>query len=149
MRFSMKRQPEIYRQIKEDLLKRKSALQDELQPDQDIAEHTGDSVDQAAKGTIDQITQDLRGLFAQEIERINHALRQIERGSFGTCEECEGEISLPRLQALPYATCCINCQREVEKRQPRNISNNRLTFNLSDEADPNESDLPSAKSAEQ
>jgi hypothetical protein len=43
-------------------------------------------------------------------------LRQkFQEGSYGVCECCGGQISLARLQVLPYARFCIDCQRELEE----------------------------------
>ena len=42
-------------------------------------------------------------------------LERIHEGNYGVCEGCEASIPLARLQALPYATLCIQCQREAEK----------------------------------
>jgi DnaK suppressor protein len=42
-------------------------------------------------------------------------LERIRSGSYGRCEGCGGKIPKPRLEALPYATLCINCQREMEE----------------------------------
>ena len=42
------------------------------------------------------------------------ALRRIEDGSFGTCQECEGDIHPKRLAAVPWATFCIRCQEGVD-----------------------------------
>ena len=43
------------------------------------------------------------------------ALRRIEDGSFGTCQECEGDIHPKRLAAVPWATFCIRCQEAVDR----------------------------------
>lgn len=53
----------------------------------------------------------------QILIKIDKALRKIEEGSYGKCERCEKEIDLPRLEAIPYAEFCIDCQRELEKYQ--------------------------------
>lgn len=45
------------------------------------------------------------------------ALQKIEDGSFGTCERCSEPISEKRLDALPFARYCINCQRVVEEEE--------------------------------
>ena len=42
------------------------------------------------------------------------ALRRIEDGSFGTCQECEEDIHPKRLAAVPWATFCIRCQEAVD-----------------------------------
>src|SRR5689334_16499775 len=38
-----------------------------------------------------------------EIHAIQGALRRLDEGVFGTCVDCGGEISLERLEALPFA----------------------------------------------
>lgn len=46
---------------------------------------------------------------------VNAALDRIEGGSFGTCLSCGGEIAFKRLQAMPAATLCLNCQEKEER----------------------------------
>ena len=36
-------------------------------------------------------------------------------GKYGSCEVCNGKIPMARLNALPYATMCIECQRDLER----------------------------------
>jgi DnaK suppressor protein len=50
----------------------------------------------------------------REIEEIDEALRRISSGAYGICEGCGEEISLPRLQALPMTSVCIECARKAE-----------------------------------
>ena len=45
---------------------------------------------------------------------IAEALSRIEDGSYGKCETCAKNISLPRLRALPYARLCIDCKEKEE-----------------------------------
>lgn len=45
----------------------------------------------------------------QTLNRINAALLRIEQGSYGICEKCGAEIAPKRLEAIPFATTCINC----------------------------------------
>ena len=45
------------------------------------------------------------------------ALRRIEDGSFGTCQECEGDIHPKRLAAVPWATFCIRCQEAADRNE--------------------------------
>lgn len=49
------------------------------------------------------------------LEKIEKALKRIEGGQFGLCEECGCEISSARLQALPYVANCLKCQEKLEK----------------------------------
>ena len=45
------------------------------------------------------------------------ALRKIDDGSFGACERCGEPIAEKRLDALPFARYCIDCQRVVEQEE--------------------------------
>ena len=51
-----------------------------------------------------------------EIYLIDEALRKIEEGAYGLCEECDKPINPERLEALPHARLCIECQRVQESR---------------------------------
>jgi DnaK suppressor protein len=43
------------------------------------------------------------------------ALRRIQEGSFGTCQECDEDIHPKRLAAVPWAAFCIQCQEAVDR----------------------------------
>ena len=45
------------------------------------------------------------------------ALQKLDDGSFGNCERCGEAISEKRLDALPFARYCIDCQRLVEEEE--------------------------------
>jgi DnaK suppressor protein len=47
---------------------------------------------------------------------IDAALRRIEEGTYGTCANCGNQIAPERLEARPWATLCIECQRQREGR---------------------------------
>ena len=50
------------------------------------------------------------------LESIEMAIEKIEDGVFGTCEECSGQISKTRLNAIPYTPLCIKCAQKLEAR---------------------------------
>ena len=52
---------------------------------------------------------------AQVLAEIDTALARIEAGTFGICAHCGRPISIGRLEALPWATLCIDCKREEER----------------------------------
>lgn len=58
------------------------------------------------------------GLFWQ----IEEALRKIETGAFGFCEECDEPIHAERLKAHPTATLCIDCKQYQEETERRDAS---------------------------
>ena len=48
------------------------------------------------------------------VGRIDEALGKIERGTYGECDRCGREIPKGRLDALPHAMYCVECQDIIE-----------------------------------
>ena len=48
------------------------------------------------------------------LHMIEQALERMTDGSFGVCVDCGAAIRLKRLQALPWASHCIECQEQAE-----------------------------------
>ena len=46
---------------------------------------------------------------------INRALDKIKNGTYGQCENCEGEMDIKRLEAMPEARTCLDCEKERNK----------------------------------
>lgn len=113
----MKRTDAILR-IKGILEKKLVALRKALAGDLNslIGEHRpGDIMDAAQDGAAEELNSSLAEVEAREINRIEVALERMRAGQYGKCETCECNIPLPRLEALPYATRCIKCQRDAER----------------------------------
>ena len=53
----------------------------------------------------------LREQYQQRVEQIDKALRRVEEGSYGICQECAQAIEPERLEALPLTSLCIKCAR--------------------------------------
>jgi RNA polymerase-binding protein DksA len=49
------------------------------------------------------------------LSAIDSALERIADGSFGRCRSCGGTIAVERLEAVPWATECIDCKRREER----------------------------------
>ena len=49
------------------------------------------------------------------LAEIDAALNRIEAGTYGTCTNCGKQIPEERLEALPWATLCIDCARDRER----------------------------------
>jgi RNA polymerase-binding protein DksA len=74
--------------------------------------HLADSASETVEREIEQTLEDnAEHLLAS----IDAALGRIEQGTYGACERCSGRISEERLDALPYATKCIECKRLEER----------------------------------
>ncbi len=74
----------------------------------------GDAVDVAFDTGNEEIASQLAELEARELSQIERALLRMKQGTYGVCEVCQGKIPVARLNALPYSTTCIECQREME-----------------------------------
>ncbi len=85
----------------------------------DSGEVYADPADRATAESDRAFTLRLRDRERRLIKKIQEALQRIEDGSFGVCEDCGEDISVPRLKARPVTTLCIKCKskREDEENQ--------------------------------
>jgi DnaK suppressor protein len=79
------------------------------------ADATGDSADVAFESGSEEMASQLAELDSRELRQIDRALLRLKQGTYGVCEGCGCKIPIGRLNALPYSTFCISCQREMEK----------------------------------
>jgi DnaK suppressor protein len=100
----------IRQEITEDL--------DHLRADlRNMAEPSADETD------VDAYEREKTWALVQRLERklesIDHALRLAESGTYGICEGCGSRIDPARLEILPEATLCLDCQRKLERQNKR------------------------------
>jgi len=69
---------------------------------------------------------------AETLIRIDEALVRLDAGKYGSCFECESEISERRLRALPFAVRCQACEerREEEQGHARQLAQRRRSLSL-------------------
>ena len=60
----------------------------------------------------------LRDRAAQQLELVDAALARLDEGTWGTCRSCGRQIDPERLEALPWAALCIDCQRTAGRGRP-------------------------------
>jgi len=116
------------------LINRRDALRKALAGDLSLLtelreQSTGDVVDAALDSVQDEISSQMAEVESRELARIEYALERMREGQFGTCEGCGTNIPMARLNALPYATYCITCQREAERQgatSPADVDWSRL-----------------------
>ena len=113
--------------MRQILVKRRDALRKALAGDLGLlkelrAQTSGDVVDAALDSVQDEISSQLAEVESRELSRIEYALERMREGHFGTCEGCGTSIPMARLNALPYATYCITCQRETERQGASNAA---------------------------
>jgi DnaK suppressor protein len=75
---------------------------------------TGDTADLAFDAGNEEVTSQLAELEARELGQVERALARLKLGTYGICEGCQKKIPVARLNALPFSTTCIECQREME-----------------------------------
>ena len=73
-------------------------------PDPGNAEASSTKLEYAKELSLEQNTLDL-------LSKVEWALAKIGEGTYGICESCGKSIPLARLDALPYATLCVDCAR--------------------------------------
>jgi DnaK suppressor protein len=74
----------------------------------------GDSADLAFDSGSEEIASQLAELESRELGQIERALARLRQGTYGLCEMCQKKIPVARLNALPFSTTCVQCQREIE-----------------------------------
>ena len=117
-RFMNERQRKYFRQKllawKDDILKEAKETLQLLQ--QENLQHP-DSTDRASSETDHAIELRARDRQRKLIPKIDAALRRIENGTYGYCEETGEPISIKRLEARPIATLSIEAQERHEHRE--------------------------------
>lgn len=107
---------------KEDILEEiKSISEDVLKKSQKDAsgDISGYSYHMADVATDNYDREFSLGLASNEMEVLyvlDDALKRIDEGTYGICEDCKQPISKTRLKALPQASLCIKCQEKREKK---------------------------------
>jgi RNA polymerase-binding protein DksA len=70
--------------------------------------------DDAALTFDQELDETLEENSSNVLAEIDAALVRIDEGTFGTCATCGKEIPTARLEAVPWATLCIDCKRQEE-----------------------------------
>ena len=88
----------------------------DLQAGQEAADDgTDDIVDRANNAYNRELNFSLSDSERVLLLQIEEALRRVYDGSYGRCASCGNPIALPRLEAVPWARYCIDCQELAEK----------------------------------
>ncbi|MBT0664010.1 TraR/DksA family transcriptional regulator [Geobacter pelophilus] len=80
-------------------------------------EPSGDIYDQASSERDRELGMLLGDREREKLVSIDEALLRLDEGEYGICEECEEEIPLGRLKALPFARHCVKCKSDIERQQ--------------------------------
>ena len=114
-------EPEYVKELKKALLEKRDQIRGninlELSDLKGAEGHHLADMEDLASDTIDESTAyHIIEIEQAELAQIEKALGLIEEGEYGRCEECAQPINLERLKALPFATLCIDCKKEAERK---------------------------------
>jgi DnaK suppressor protein len=106
------------------LTKRRSELVDDVKSRMNEGRAQGpiegrdglERVDADAQGDIELTLLQAK---TETLARVDEALARLEAGTYGSCIECDSEISERRLRALPFAARCQACEQRRETAQGR------------------------------
>ena len=91
--------------LKQEYETRIAKIEDHLHNPQDELDEHWD--DQAISMRQNDMRQNLLAEAQQNLTYVNNALMRIENGTYGECVECGEDIEEKRLDAVPYATLCM------------------------------------------
>lgn len=103
------------------LVSERELLRQKLSEDLDLTHAADDGINDLAE-TAQLVEQtelhtQLAALESREIGEIDAAIDKIRDGNYGQCEGCQKAIPIARLQALPFTSTCVDCQRKREQRR--------------------------------
>jgi DnaK suppressor protein len=117
-----KNQSETFRKI---LMDHKQALLEKVKTNvssskEDVPTEVRDSADVASDYYERELAWGLSETERMRLQEVEDALERIEDGSYGKCDRCGGQISAQRLEALPFARLCVECQSKEETNTKKN-----------------------------
>ena len=82
---------------------------------EDLVQGSGDAVDDATADLLVDLNLAEIDPDIEELRAVQDAIARLERGEDGICQSCGTEIAPARLEALPQAAFCIECQTRRER----------------------------------
>ena len=74
-----------------------------------------DPADRATAESDRSFTLRIRDRERKLITKIKEALKRMDDGEYGICEECGDDITIARLKARPVTTLCVSCKARQEE----------------------------------
>lgn len=82
---------------------------------QDLVQGAGDPEDDATANLLIDLNLKEIDRDVEELRQVQAAIARLRRGEYGRCLRCGRDIAPARLDALPYAALCIECQEREER----------------------------------
>ncbi len=99
----------ILKEVKEEISKYVSG------DNKQLVDTANDEGDWAQVDISEDLSLQRLSAYRKLMYNIDEAVRKIEEGTYGICEDCGEEISEKRLLVLPAATLCVDCQENREQ----------------------------------
>jgi RNA polymerase-binding protein DksA len=81
----------------------------------DLVQGAGDVEDDATASLLVDLNLAEIDRDVAELRAVQDAIARLRRGDYGVCHSCGQDIAPKRLEALPYATLCFDCQTRAER----------------------------------
>lgn len=101
---------DLREQLRDEIQEGIEAIDAEIHPVGDVSPEPGEGLD--CELALVHNEERMR-------QAVNEALRRIDDGTFGICVACGRVLPQARLEAIPYAGCCIVCERKIEDQPPK------------------------------
>jgi len=101
-------------EMQKDLIKESNAEISQILSKDDKFNGVSDDGDIADVACRDSMQAAKFSRHLSQLRAIEEALLRIDEGTFGICEDCEERISPGRLNAMPFALRCVECQERHE-----------------------------------
>ena len=85
----------------------------------DLSAYTVHMADMASDTYERELSMNIVSSEQEILYQIDDALKRLDDGSYGVCQQCNTPIVMSRLKAVPYASLCIGCQRTKEQKTKR------------------------------
>ena len=85
----------------------------------DLSAYTMHMADMSSDTYERELSMSLASTEQEVLYHIDDALKRLDDGTFGICQQCAKPITMSRLKAVPYASLCVNCQRKKEQKSKR------------------------------
>jgi DnaK suppressor protein len=113
--------PFSYERVRQELLDERAKLQEQLQrleaAEYESIGYGNHMADDGTDAFEQAVGVALQRKFEATLDEVGRALAKLGDGTYGLCEACGVRIDRARLEALPYARYCLDCQSRQERTQ--------------------------------
>ena len=115
--------PFSYDRVRQELLEEQAKLHEQLErlaaTEYESVGYSNHMADDATDAFEQTVGVALQRKVESTLEDVDRALGKFENGTYGLCEVCGARIDRARLEALPHARLCLDCQSRQERSSVR------------------------------